>query len=103
MNKDLSYEVVCIAEIKAKPNMLDTLLTRLAELVPLSKQEEGCVRYEVHQCLDDPDIITFVDRFKNMDAFNFHCETEYIKKYFDEIIPNLSESIKISLYKEISF
>lgn len=103
MEKRLSHEVICIAEIKAKSGMVEALLTELAKLIPLSKQESGCVRYEIHQSVEDENLITFVDRFKDMKAFNFHCETNYIKKYFDDIIPKLADDIKISLYKEITF
>lgn len=101
MDITLSNEITCIAEIKAAPGKRKELLEKLLELMPLSKREAGCVRYELHQSIEDENIFTFVDRFSDQSAFDLHCETDYIKIHFDEIIPKLSEYIKLSVHKEI--
>lgn len=101
MSHKFSNEVTCIAEIKAKTGKRAELLEKLLELFPLSKQEQGCLRYELHQNLENENIFTFVDKFANQAAFDFHCEADYVKIYFDEIIPALTEYVKIELYKEI--
>lgn len=95
--------VICIAEILAKEGMIDEVLDIVQKLIPLSKSEEGCEQYIVHQSIENPNLITFVDRFTDMDAFNIHCEKDYIKKYFDNIMPTLTDSIKFSLHHEIYF
>lgn len=98
---NLATEVTCIAEIKALPGKKQALFEKLAELIPLSKTEAGCLRYELHQSIEDDSIFTFVDKFANQNSFDLHCETDYIKQYFDEIIPKISEYVKITLHKEI--
>lgn len=102
MTKKLLPEIVCVAELTAKEGMVDILLENLLALVPLSKSEPGCLRYELHQNLENTNMLTFIDRFKDQDAFDQHCEASYIKKYFDEIIPGLTDDIKISIYREIN-
>lgn len=99
----LSENIVCIAQFKPKTGKRDELIQALSELIPLSKGEPGCLRYELHQSVENPEIITFIDRFKDQSAFDFHCETEYIKKHFDEILPGLTDSIEITLHREITF
>ncbi|WP_440993532.1 putative quinol monooxygenase [Cysteiniphilum litorale] len=101
MNIKKSDYVVCIAEIKAKKDKTNELLKVLYELKIKSPLEKGCVRYELHQDDEDPTIFTFVDRFANQAAFEYHCDQEYTKLYFDDVIPSLAESIKISTHKEI--
>ena len=103
MSDKVINEITCIAEIKALPGKREELLSNLLELIPLSKKEKGCIRYELHQNIDDENIFIFVDKFVDKNAFDFHCETDYIKKYFDEIIPHISEYIKISMNKEIVY
>ena len=51
--------------------------------------------------MEDENIFIFVDKFSDKNAFDFHCETDYIKRCFDEIIPKMSEYIKVSTNKEI--
>lgn len=101
MNIKKNNNVICIAKIIAKKNKLEEVLRVFAELKRLSPKETGCIRYELHQNQDNPLDFTFIDRFKDLTAFDFHCEQEYTKKYFDEILPSITESIEITLHNEI--
>lgn len=96
-----SEYVVCIAILTAKEDKVDELLKVLYELKKLSPKEPGCLRYELHQDEENPRKFTFVDRFRNHEAFLFHCEQDYTKRYFDEIIPSLVESMDITTHREI--
>lgn len=97
----LSKEITCIAQFKPKDGKRDELIQALVQLIPLSRSEPGCIRYELHQGVEEQNVITFVDRFKNKAAFDIHCEMDYIKKYFDEIIPKLVDEMTITLHQEI--
>lgn len=51
--------------------------------------------------MDDPDILTFIEEWKDQAAVDVHADSEH----FQHIIPLLSdmaeEAIEISLYREI--
>jgi quinol monooxygenase YgiN len=96
-----SPELICIAKIVVKKDKLNEALAVFADLKNLSPQEPGCLRYELLQDADNQFIFTFVDKFKDTKAFEYHCEQVYTKKYFDKILPSLTESIEISTYHEI--
>lgn len=96
-----SPEIICIAEVIAKAEHLDTLLNIFKELKKLSPQEPGCIRYELHQSRDNPFKFTFVDRFKDQAAFDAHCEMDYVKHYFDEVIPSLTDHLSFELHNEL--
>lgn len=101
MKINKSNHVVCIAKIVVKQDSLDEVLKIFSELKKSSPIESGCLRYELHQDQDNPLIFTFIDRFENMKAFEYHCEQEYTIKYFDNILPILTESIEITIHNEI--
>jgi len=103
MKSEYSTEIVCIAELKAKPEKREELLKALSELIPLSKGEDGCLRYELHESVDDKNVFVFVDRFKDQKAWDYHCTTEHAEKYFEKIFPELTESINYKIYKELIF
>ena len=103
MKTGRSTALVCIAEFTPKPGMTDQLIETLSQLIPLTKKESGCVRYELHQGVDDKNLITFIDRFADRAAFDHHCNTDYINKYFYDILPGLTDNIKITLYNELIF
>lgn len=94
-------ELVCIAKIVVKEEKLNEALEAFGELKRLSPKETGCLRYELFQDTENPLSFTFVDKFKDNKAFEYHCEQSYTKKYFDEILPNLTTSIEISTSHEI--
>ena len=57
----------------------------VAELSVDSRKESGCISYQLCQDINDPKILTFIEEWKDMDAFTFHTNTEHYKK----IIPTL--------------
>jgi len=96
-----SHEIVCIARLIAKEGMTASLLQVLQGLVKPSKSEPGCLSYQLHCDIENPNIFTFVDRFKDQAAFDFHCEAEYIKEAFDHLIPPLVESMDITMHQDV--
>lgn len=84
-----------------KKEKLDDVLQVFSDLKKLSQMEDRCLKYELYQDQENPLIFTFVDRFKDAKAFEHHCEQEYTTKYFDNILPNLVDSMEITTQNEI--
>lgn len=93
--------IVCIAKLTVKEKHLEDVKTVFADMMQKGPKEAGCLRYELHQDIENPLIFTFVDRFKDQAAFDFHCEQDYIKRYFDEILPVLTEEIEFSICRDL--
>ena len=49
-----------------------------------SRREEGCVRFDVIQQIDDPTRFTFIEMFKSEEAGAVHRETSHFKKWLEE-------------------
>jgi quinol monooxygenase YgiN len=94
-------EVVCVAEFISKDGKENELLSSLHSLMAPTHKEDGCIRYELNQSINNPKVITFIEKFKSREAFDLHCSMDYIVNYFENTAPNLVESQKITLYKEI--
>lgn len=94
-------EIVCIAEFTAKPGKEDELLAELHKLMVPTHKEPGYIRYELNHHLDNPQIITFVEKFRSREDFDFHCNTPYIKDFFLNVGPDLIDSKSINLYREV--
>ncbi|MGO8786292.1 MAG: putative quinol monooxygenase [Terriglobia bacterium] len=50
---------------------------------------------------EDQGSITYIEKYKSKEAFDFHCNTSYIKGFFDEVVPPLMDGVTVTLYKEI--
>jgi quinol monooxygenase YgiN len=101
MLKKAEKELVCVAQFKAKAGKEEELLVALHGLIPDTRREEGNVRYELNQAIEDPRAITFIEKFASQEAFDFHCNTPYIKGFFDNVSPKLAESVVVTLYREV--
>ncbi len=101
MLKKAENEIVFVAQFIAKEGKEDELLRALHILLEPTYKEEGYIRYELNQAIDNPRGITFIEKYKSKEAFDFHCNTSYIKGFFDEVAPPLVESVTVTLYKEI--
>jgi quinol monooxygenase YgiN len=95
-------ELVCTSEFTAKPNKVEKLVDALAQLIPLSRKEAGCIRYEMHRSTNNPDVVFFIERFKNQEAFDSHLNTPYVKNFVANEMPLLVDNLELKFYHEIT-
>jgi len=101
MLKKAEREIVCVAQFKAKEGKEGELLEALHSLIPATRAEEGNIRYELNQAIEDSRTITFIEKFASKEAFDYHCNTPYIKGFFETVPPKLVEAVVVTLYKEV--
>ena len=94
-------QLVCVAEFLAFEGKQQELMTALHFLMEPTHKEPGCLRYELNQGCDDSRRITFIEKWKDRDAFDQHCATAYIANFFDNVRPPLVEEFEVKLYCEI--
>lgn len=99
----VTSEYICTATFVAKPGMINQLIEQLAKLIPHTRQEAGCIRYEMHQDLENPDAIFFIEKFQDKTAFEMHLGMDYVRNFLDSHLPKLVENVQISTYKELLF
>ena len=101
MLKKSEQQIVCVAQFTAKEGKEEELLAAMHALIPATRSEEGNIRYELNQAMDAPRTITFIEKFASQDAFDYHCNTPYIKQFFETVPPKLVETFVVTLYKEV--
>lgn len=101
MPKKETTRIVCIAEFRAFDGKTEELIVALHTLMGPTHKEPGCLRYELNQRSDDKRWITFIEKWKDRNAFDQHCAMPYIKHYFDNVRPQLVEQFEVKLYEEI--
>ncbi len=94
-------QLVCIAKFMAVPGEVNALIKNLHALIPVTLQEGGCIRYELHQCIEDENRITFIEKWHDEKTFNKHCAKTYIADFFNEGKPLHVKEFGITMHKEI--
>jgi quinol monooxygenase YgiN len=100
MPRKAEKEIVCVAQFTAKPGKEDDLVKALHGLMAATHKEKGCSRYELNQSIDNPRVITFIEKWASKEDFDKHCNMPYIKEYFQKA-PQLVEAQSVTLHKEI--
>lgn len=94
-------QLVCIAKFIAVPGEVNDLIKNLHALIPVTLQEGGCIRYELNQCIDDENRITFIEKWFDQKTFDAHCAKPYIVAFFNEGKPLHVKEFEVTLHKEI--
>jgi len=68
--------------IKAKPDYQQEIKNLLYSLPELSKKEDACIQYDVHQSIDDENIFVLNEEWKSLEGLARHNEQPYSKEFF---------------------
>ena len=69
-----------VAHLTAKPDKIEETREALIELIVPTRDEKGCVRYELTQNNDDPTDFTFVEEWTSDTSLDEHLQSAHIRK-----------------------
>ena len=95
-------QVTVVARAKAQPGMEERLMEVAAELVEPTRDEEGCINYDLHRGAEDPSELIFYENWRSKADLDRHLESAHVKELLDQL-PELSENgVEIALFKMVS-
>ena len=71
-------KVDVVAHIHAKPGREAELRAVLEGFVAPTRQEDGCLRYDLFVDLDDPTKFTFIEEWSSREALEAHGKSSHI-------------------------
>ena len=77
----MSQPLVVIATLIAKPGQAAALQKHLETLVQATRQEPGCITYELHQDLESPEGFYMFERWIDAAALQSHDGTAHIQAF----------------------
>ncbi|WP_166333069.1 putative quinol monooxygenase [Sphingobacterium chungjuense] len=72
--------------VKAKPSHRQEIQTLLYRLPELSKKEDACIEYDVHQSIDDENTFILNEQWKSLEGLEFHNLQAYSKEFSTHLI-----------------
>jgi quinol monooxygenase YgiN len=70
-----------LAITTAAPGKQDALRAAQEELVAETLREPGCLRYELHQSLEDPRILVFVETWQSEESWHAHMNGYAMRRF----------------------
>lgn len=77
----MANTLTIVARIEAKADQLDLVKSELLKLIEPTRQEEGCIQYELHQDNSNPELFIFFENWKNRELWQEHMSSEHVKAY----------------------
>jgi quinol monooxygenase YgiN len=73
--------IYVIAELGLKPGMADKAVIEARKVVAGTVKEDGCIFYDMHRSIHDPDKLVVVERWKSREALDQHMHTPHLKAW----------------------
>lgn len=79
----ITNQLTIVAKIIAKEGRRDFVKSELLKLIDITRAEEGCINYDLHQDNDNPNLFLFYENWVNKTLWQTHMENDHLKKYME--------------------
>jgi quinol monooxygenase YgiN len=74
-------KLTIIATIIAKPDQIDLVKTELEKVVAPTRQEDGCLQYDLHQNNEKPEHFFMLENWESRELWQAHLESDHFKTF----------------------
>ncbi len=69
--------------VKVKPEHVDFVKEELIKLIPITRAEDGCIQYDLHQDNEDPTYFMFYENWESRELWQEHMNNDHLKAYME--------------------
>ncbi len=99
MNDD---KIVLIARLKVKADKVEQARSAALAIVAASRNEAGCINYDIHQSIEDETIFFWHETWANKAAIDEHFATPFFQEFFAVVGEVAAEPPQINLTRKIT-
>lgn len=74
-------KLTIVANIIAKPDHIDLVKTELLKLIDITREEQGCINYDLHQDNENPAHFVFYENWKTRELWQTHMGNQHLTDY----------------------
>ncbi len=74
-------KLTIVANIKAKADKIDLVKAELEKLIDVTRTEEGCIQYDLHQDNENPAQFLFFENWENQELWQAHMNNQHLADY----------------------
>jgi quinol monooxygenase YgiN len=93
--------VTVIAHARAKPGQHEQAREMLEALVAPSRAEQGCINYDLHQSMEDPELFVFHENWTTLAALESHARSEHSVRFRKKCSDVLAEGPVVSRWRRL--
>ena len=74
-------QLTIVANIHANADKSDHVKSELMKLIPITRSEEGCINYDLHQDNENPAHFTFYENWESRELWQEHMNAPHLAAY----------------------
>jgi quinol monooxygenase YgiN len=74
-----------VAWVRAASGSEDAVREALLSIVPPTREEEGCIEYNLHAVNDDPGLFYFVEQWRSGEDLDIHLASAHVRESIDAV------------------
>lgn len=94
-------ELYLTAIIRSKPEYLNEVKPVLENMVAQTRKETACLKYDLHQSIEDDNIFVFYEVWESKAALDHHNTQPYIREFLKLIDKGLMHQPEVFLSKKL--
>jgi quinol monooxygenase YgiN len=92
--------MICVIVLaKVRPGKEEDARSALAATAASTRQEPGCLQYDLHVDLSDPGSLAIYERWRDQAALDAHMKMPYVQSLFARLPELLSEPPSMKSYR----
>ena len=93
--------ITVVAKSIVKDGKKNEYLKLVGELIAKSQKEDGCIAYNIYEERKNPNILTFIEHWRDKDALTAHGQSEHFTAIFPQLQPLQEKETEIILYNKL--
>ncbi|EFO34027.1 antibiotic biosynthesis monooxygenase [Roseibium sp. TrichSKD4] len=74
-------KLTIVANIKANPEKIELVKAELLKLIDITRAEEGCINYDLHQDNENPAHFMFYENWESRELWQAHMGAPHLAAY----------------------
>ncbi|MEH6628165.1 MAG: putative quinol monooxygenase [Motiliproteus sp.] len=74
-------KLTIVANIIAKTDKIDLVKAELEKLIDITRAEEGCINYDLHQDNENPAHFMFYENWESREQWQSHMSNQHLQDY----------------------
>ncbi|MEM8686403.1 MAG: putative quinol monooxygenase [Pseudomonadota bacterium] len=74
-------QLTIVANIHAKADKIELVKAELEKLIPITRAEDGCIQYDLHQDNDNPAHFMFYENWDSRELWQIHMNAPHLAAY----------------------
>ena len=84
-------KITVVAKLVAKKESEERVKSELLKLIAPTRNEEGCIEYNLLQDNEDPAVFVFYETWKDLPSIGKHVKTDHYQSYVSAVADLLQE------------